>query len=161
MRLQAVSSLLMTVLISGCASSQLNGSGTNEQDPAYQALMKSARNIEQSLSLLSEAEQFEKMRQNPNQPRIFKQIAGMEQVVTMPWQGTLEQAVSKLSAYSGFEVKFMGRPPATPILVQIGRDPATVSDHMRNLGIQAGSRADVVVDPAQKIVEVRYGNGGV
>lgn len=161
MKLQAVSSLLMAVLVSGCASSQVRGSGSNEQDPAYLTLLKSARNIEQSLTLLSEAEQFEKMRQNPTQPRIFKQIPGMEQVVTMPWQGTLEQAVSKLSAYSGFEVKFMGKAPATPILVQIGRDPATVSDHMRNLGIQAGSRADVIVDPAQKVVEVRYGNGGV
>jgi len=156
----AIGALLSAVLISGCAS-QIKPSGVNEHDPAYQALVKSARNIEQSLSTLAESEQFEKMKEMPSQPRIYKQIPGMEQVITMPWTGTLEQAISRLAAFSGFEVKFMGKQPVTPILVQIGREPATVSDHMRNLGIQAGTKADVVVDPASKVVEVRYGNGAV
>lgn len=160
MRLQAVGSLLLATLIAGCATTQ-RGTASDEQDPAYQMLLKSARNIEQSLTLLSEAEQYEKMKQNPTQPRIFKQIPGMEQVVTMPWQGTLEQAVVRLVNFSGFTPKFVGKPPAVPILIQIGREPATVSDHLRNLGIQAGTRADLVVDPAHKIVAVVYGNGGI
>lgn len=161
MKLHVVSSLLLAVLISGCATTQTVAPASNEQDPAFQMLQKSANSIEKSLTMLAEAEQFEKMKQNPSEPRIYKQIPGMEQVVTMPWQGTIEQAVSKLASFSGFEVKFMGKPPTIPILVQIGGNPATISDHMRNIGIQAGSRADIVVDPAQKIVEVRYSNGGV
>ncbi|MDH0341973.1 DotD/TraH family lipoprotein [Chromobacterium haemolyticum] len=160
MKLQAVGSLLLATLITGCATPP-HAATAEVQDPAYQSLLKSARNIEQSLTLLSEAEQFEKMKQNPTQPRVFKQISGMEQVVTMPWSGTLEQAVTKLANYSGYDPKFIGKPPALPILVQIGREPATVSDHMRNLGIQAGTRADLIVDPRHKVVEVRYGNGGI
>jgi len=161
MKIQALSPVLLSIAISGCGVSQVQGSGTADKDSAYQLLVKSAQNISSSLTLLSEAEQFEKMKQNPNQPRIYKQIPGMEQMVTMPWHGTLEQAVSKLAQYSGYEVKFMGKPPVTPILVQIGASPATVSDHMRNVGIQAGTRADVIIDPALKMVEVRYANGGV
>jgi defect-in-organelle-trafficking protein DotD len=161
MKLKAVSPLFLATLISGCALTSPVTSSQTDQDPAYQMLVKSARNIEQSLGALSEAEQFEKMKQNANQPRIFKQIRGMEQMITMPWYGTMEQAVTKLAVFSGFEVKFMGKPSVMPILVQIGRDPATVSDHLRNVGIQAGVRADIIVDPAQKIVEVRYGAGGV
>ena len=161
MKILALSPLLMSMVLAGCATSPSKGSDGEDKDAAVQLLVKSAQNISSSLTLLSEAEQFEKMKQNPNQPRIYKQVAGMEQMVTMPWHGTLEQAVSKLASYSGFEVKFMGKPPVTPILIQIGANPATVSDHMRNLGIQAGNRADVIIDPAQKIVEVRYSNGGV
>ncbi len=161
MKLKAMSSLIFGALISGCATTQQVGTGSNEQDPAYQMLLKSAHNIEQSLTLLSEAEQFEKMKQNPTQPRIHKQIRGMEQMVTMPWRATLEPAVTKLASYSGFQVKFVGKPPVTAIFVQIGNAAATVSDHLRNIGIQAGNRADIIVDPNQKVVEVRYGNGGV
>lgn len=152
--------LLAATTLSGCAG--LNGAGNPQaQDPAYQMLLKSARNIEGSLTLLAEAEQYDKMKEPPGQPRIYQQIPGMEQVITMPWQGTLEQAVAKLSAFAGYETKLMGKPPITPILVTLGREPATVSDHMRNLGIQAGTRADLVVDPNQRIVEIRYGQGGV
>lgn len=156
LRLLSSSVVLCATGLVGCATQQPPVDKT--ADPAYQALVKSAKNIEQSLVSLAEAEQYEKMKNIPGQPRIFKQVRGMEQFVTMPWNGTLEQAVSKLAAFSGFEVKFMGKTPTLPILVMIGKDSATVSDHLRNVGIQAGDRADVIIDPAAKIVEVRYGN---
>lgn len=163
-RVVAVATL---VSVAGCAAT---GDGVKQgksvakpaqEDPALLLLHKTARSIEQSLTSLAEAEQFEKFGQKPGEPRVYRQIAGMEAMVTMPWSGTLEQAVTKLSSVSGFTVKFTGRPPAIPILVQIGREASTVSDHMRNIGIQAGQRADIIVDPRQKIVEVRYANGGV
>lgn len=161
MKLQGFSCVFTAMIVTGCASTAPATNNSLEQDPAFQMLARSARNIEQSLTQLAEAEQFDKMKVQPGQPRIFEQIRGMEQVVTMPWQGTLEQATVKLATFSGFEVKFYGKAPVTPILVQIGRDPATISDHLRNLGIQAGSRADLIVDPTKKIVGIKYGNGGL
>lgn len=158
MKIKMLSTAVMLSLISGCAS-QPKVEAPARQDQALTMLQRSAQSIQQSLSQLAEAEQYEKMRQKPNEPRISKQIPGMEAIVTMPWNGTIEQAVSKLASFSGYEVKFMGRPPVLPILVQIGREPATVSDHLRNIGIQSGTRADIVVDPKQRVVEVRYANG--
>ncbi len=157
MKIQAISVVLVATLY-GCVTPPQN-EPKQQQDQAVTMLQKTARSIESSLTQLAEAEQFEKMKLRPSEPRIYKQIPGMGDVVTMPWQGTLEQAVSRLAQFSGYEVKFLGRTPAVPILVQIGREPATISDHIRNVGIQAGSRADLIVDPKQKIVEVRYGNG--
>jgi len=160
MRLKAASPLILVSVISGCAMAPAHGPASSE-DPAFQMLQQSAQNIEQSLTQLSEAEQFEKMHINPTQPRIYSQIPGMEQVVAMPWHGTIEQAVTRLANYCGFTVKFMGKPPVSPIIVQIGVTPASVSDHLQNLGVQAGSRADIIVDPKQRLVEVRYAAGGV
>lgn len=151
-----------SAMISGCAiTPKATDAPAAQQDSAYELLLKSARKIESSLTLLAEAEQYDKLKERPGQPRISAQIPGMEQVVTMPWHGTLEQAVSKLASFSGYEVKFIGKTPTLPILVQIGREAATVSDHMRNVGIQAGNRADVIVDPKQKLIEVRYGDAAV
>ncbi|MCC9290083.1 DotD/TraH family lipoprotein [Pseudomonas aeruginosa] len=118
-------------------------------------------NIQQSLTQLAEAEQYEKMKNRPSQPRIYAQIRGMQQVVTMPWHGSREQAVSKLASFSGYVVKFMGKPPAVPILVQIGESPASISDQLRNVGIQARVRADIVVIPSHRVVEVSYTDGAV
>lgn len=159
MKTRIFSTALLLSFISGCASQPKVEAPVPQQDQALLMLQKTAQSIQQSLNQLAEAEQYEKMKQKPNEPRIRKQIQGMEEAVTMPWSGTIEQAVSKLASFSGYEVKFMGRPPIIPILVQIGREAATISDHMRNIGIQAGSRADLVIDPKQKIVEVRYANG--
>lgn len=161
MKINAIQTVILLAFISGCAVNpqKEESPASQQQDQALSMLHKTARSIEQSLTQLAEAEQYDKMKLKPGEPRIYKQIPGMEAVVTMPWQGTVEQVVGKLASFSGFEVKLMGKPPALPILVQIGRDPATVSDHLRNIGIQAGSRADIIVDPKQKIVEVRYGNG--
>ncbi|MCC0550110.1 DotD/TraH family lipoprotein, partial [Pseudomonas aeruginosa] len=111
-------SLLVATLLSGCAGTGRGGDKNYSDDPAYQKLQETAKNIQQSLTQLAEAEQYDKMKNRPSQPRIYAQIRGMEQVVTMPWHGSLEQAVSKLASFSGYEVKFMGKPPAVPILVQ-------------------------------------------
>ncbi len=162
MLLQMLSLSVFMLLATGCALTHQDGiNAQSEMDPIYPMLLQSARRIEQSLALLAEAEQSEKMQRNPVQPRTVKAIAGMQQIVRMPWQGPLEKAVNKLAAIAGFTVKFLGRAPAIPILVQIGQDATAVSDHLHSLGIQAGSRADLVVDPLLKLIEVRYGNGSV
>jgi defect-in-organelle-trafficking protein DotD len=161
MKIRTIQAALLIAFMSGCSANSARDERpmSSLQDPALLMLNKAASNIERSLTQLAEAEQFEKMKIKPKEPRIYTQVPGMEGLITMPWNGTIEQAVSKLAAFAGYEVKFMGKPPVIPILVQIGRDPATVSDHLRSIGIQAGARADILIYPPQKIVEVRYGNG--
>ncbi|WP_260630529.1 DotD/TraH family lipoprotein [Pseudomonas aeruginosa] len=154
-------SLLVATLLSGCAGTGRGRDKSYSDDPAYQNLQETAMNIQQSLTQLAEAEQYEKMKNRPSQPRIYAQIRGMQQVVTMPWHGSREQAVSKLASFSGYVVKFMGKPPAVPILVQIGESPASISDQLRNVGIQARVRADIVVIPSHRVVEVSYTDGAV
>ncbi len=162
MNIKTIGSVFLATLISGCAATQNRDETANakaQQDAALVLLQKTAGSIERSLLQLAEAEQFEKMRLKPNEPRLIKTIPGMEAVVSMPWQGTVEQTILKLAGLCGYEVRFIGKTPVIPILVQIGREPATVSDHMRTVGAQAGQRADVIVDPKLKLIEVRYANG--
>jgi defect-in-organelle-trafficking protein DotD len=150
--------LVVSVLLTGCGSLLVNSSSApvNGQDPALLMLQKSAQSIQQSLTRLSEAEQYEKMGINPTKPTVSPKIVGMEQVVVMPWHGAMEQAVTRLTSYANFSLRFLGRPPVLPIIVQLGAAPTSISDLIQNIGIQAGHRADIVVDPGLRVVEVRY-----
>lgn len=149
-------------LLAGCATTAQPPAPT---DPAQAQLDAAARSIQHSLRQLSEAEQYGRMKIAPGTPHLLTQFPGLERTVTMPWNGPLEPAVMRLAAEGGYEVKVLGRPPAVPILVQIGSEAATISDQLRSLGIQAGARADVAVAPmssAQKgVVVIEYRNGGL
>ena len=69
-------SLLVATLLSGCAGTGRGGDKSYSDDPAYQKLQETAKNIQQSLTQLAEAEQYEKMKNRPSQPRIYAQIRG-------------------------------------------------------------------------------------
>lgn len=130
-------------------------------DSTLVALDRSAAAVSNSITALAEVEQYDRFKRVPNQPRVYEQVADMTQVVTMPWDGPVEAAVRQLAQQAGYTLKVAGRPPVIPVLVQLTKEPATISDLMRNVGLQAGSRADVLVYPGQKIVELRYSDAGI
>ncbi|WP_164153614.1 DotD/TraH family lipoprotein [Stenotrophomonas maltophilia] len=162
-RYYAVFLAACAVLSAGCATTR--SAGSPAPDAAQQNLTAAASAIQQSLRDLSEAEQYDKMRTAPGTPRLRVQIPGLERMVTMPWNGPLEPAVMRLAAEGSYEFKLLGRQPAVGIVVQIGPEPATIADHLRNLGIQAGTRADIAIEPAtagrKGIVAIEYSNGGL
>lgn len=158
-RLALFSSALM---LAGCASAPKAAAPT---DPAQARLDAAASDIQRSLLRLSEAEQYERMKVAPGSAHLLDQFPGLERKVTMPWNGPLTPAVMRLAAEGGYEFELLGRAPALPILVQIGPEPASISDHLRNLGVQAGDRADVEVSPRtptrKGVIVVEYRNGGL
>lgn len=130
-------------------------------DATVVALNRSAAEVSRSITALAEVEQYDRFKRLPNQPGVYEQVPGMTQVVTMPWDGPAEAAARQLASQSGYTFKVSGKPPVIPVLVQLGTDPATISDLLRNVGLQAGARADVLVYPAQRIVELRYTDVGL
>lgn len=157
-RLALVSSAL---LLSACASAP---PPRKPVDPAQAQLDATASDIQRSLERLASAEQYERMKVAPGSSQLLESFPGLERKVTMPWNGPLEPAVLRLAVEGGYEYKALGRPPAVPILVQIGPDPASIADDLRNLGVQAGDRADVEIAPStptrKGVIIIEYRNGG-
>ena len=149
--------LLLMLCAGGCAS----GPQAQSPDPAALALERSAAEVSRSITALAEVEQYDRFKQMPGRPRVYTQVADMSQVVAMPWDGPIEAAARRLASESGYALKVVGRPPVIPVLVRLTDAPATVSDHLRNVGLQAGSRADVVVYPDKKVVELGYSDAGL
>lgn len=143
--------------LASCASKPAAG---DVPDRALVALDRSATEVSRSITALAEVEQYDRFKRLPNQPSVYEQVPGMTQVVTMPWDGPAEAAARQLSTQAGFSFKVTGRPPVIPVLVQLSNQPATISDLLRNVGLQAGARAEIYVYPLQRIVELRYTDAG-
>ena len=153
-----VSAVILAATLAACASTPPVPAPA---DATIVALDRSAAAVSRSISALAEVEQYDRFKRLPNQPGVYEQVPGMTQVVTMPWDGPVEAAVRQLATQGGYTFKVSGKPPVIPVLVQLTSEPATLSDLLRNVGLQAGSRADVLVYSAQRIIELRYTDAGL
>ena len=78
------------------------------------------------------------------------------QPVSLRWSGPLEQVVKVMADRAGFRMHVKGSVPATPVIVNVDVWQKPILHVIRDLGLQAGSRADVAVDSASAVIEVRY-----
>ncbi|MGH8156540.1 MAG: DotD/TraH family lipoprotein [Rhodanobacter sp.] len=147
----------IALLLCGCATPPAKP----PQDPAANQLASAAQDIRASLTQLADAEQYDKKGRLPGTPDTTPSLPGLTASMSMPWDGPIEPIVSRLATQGGYLAEFSGKKPTLPILVSLGTQPATLSQMLRNVGLQAGDRADVVVDPARKTVEVIYANTGL
>lgn len=149
---------MVAALLAGCAT---KAPVTAPHDPTVEAIEKSASEISTALTRLAEVEQYDRMRQMPDQPKAYTQVPDMVQMISIPWDGPIEAAVRKLSKEAGYTTRVLGRTPVIPVLVRLDNQPASISDHLRNLGYQAGSRADITIFPGNKVVELSYRDAGL
>jgi defect-in-organelle-trafficking protein DotD len=61
---------------------------------------------------------------------------------------------------SDYKLKILGNAPAIPIIISISQNRAVIADILKNAGMQAGKRANIVVFPANRVIEIRYANVG-
>lgn len=77
--------------------------------------------------------------------------------VALDYQGDLKPVVHQLAAVAGYEVKTYGASSVlTPVNLQT--EDRSVGELLADAGYQASWRAQVVVDPGQRLVEILYDN---
>ena len=84
---------------------------------------------------------------------------GMGGTADIDWTGPIEQLLHKLADLTDYKVKILGAEPAIPIIVSITQTKAVIADILKNASLQAGKRANIMVFPANKIIEIRYNSG--
>lgn len=151
--------LVLILVLAGCASQPR--STTPASDPAGDRLAEAATRVQGSLQTLAEAEAYTRQGHRPGAPRLMRQIPGLEGMVTMPWSGPLEPAVVRLASAANWEIKVAGRAPTLPIIVSLDGVPRSIGDALYSIGVQAGTRADVVVDPNSKVIAIEYSNAAL
>ena len=80
----------------------------------------------------------------------------MLQPVTIRWTGPIEQISQTLAARAGMSFRTKGRTPPVPITVAVDVYQQPLIHVLRNVGLQAGQRADLNVDGMSGVVEIRY-----
>jgi defect-in-organelle-trafficking protein DotD len=72
------------------------------------------------------------------------------------WTGPLVPLVEKIAAMTDYRVKVMGNDPGIPVLVSVNAKRAVIADILQNASLQAGKKAQILVFPSSRLIEVRY-----
>lgn len=77
-------------------------------------------------------------------------------LLTVQWTGPWENLLKTMAERVNYEFRVIGKPTPTPIIVTVDAKQQPFVDVLRNIGLQAAGRADLVLDSRSKVVEVRY-----
>jgi defect-in-organelle-trafficking protein DotD len=162
-----LTSLLCLVLASnltGCSSAlrknaELNAARTPINNDIAQELVAAAKSVESSLAQLARTQADNTIPLLNTAPLITPE-GGMSGTADIDWTGPIEPLVRKLADMTDYKLKILGNAPSIPIIISITQDKAIIADILKNAGMQAGKRANIVVFPANRVIEVRYANMG-
>lgn len=150
--------------LSGCdsalrANSQANAARVPINSMVEQELLTAARSVELSLALLARSKEEHNTPLLNTTPLVTPE-GGMGGTADIDWTGPIEPLINRLAEMTDYKLKVLGSSPSIPIIVSISQNKAVIADILKNAGMQAGKRANIVVFPANRVIEVRYSNVG-
>ena len=140
--------------LTGCAQYKLDQQLVAEPDPVALRLSAAVDKASAALQTLASVEQA----RNPGANLQMPPSAPVElrRIVSVDWTGPIEPIVQTLADRAGYQLQVNGGKPPVPVVVSLTAREKSVIEVLRDLGLQAGQRADVVVDPDRRIVELNY-----
>lgn len=81
---------------------------------------------------------------------------GLGDRVFVDWTGPVEPLLQEIADYTDYKFKVLGIAPAIPIIVTSAHNNIEIGDIITEAHLQARERADVVVYPKSKTIELRY-----
>ena len=140
--------------LTGCAQYKLDQQLVAEPDPVALRLSAAVDKVSAALQTLASVEQA----RNPGANLQMPPSAPVElrRIVSVDWTGPIEPIVQTLADRAGYQLQVNGGKPPVPVVVSLTAREKSVIEVLRDLGLQAGQRADVVVDPDRRIVELNY-----
>lgn len=154
----------MLLMIAGCTHSYSSSQSPNKivivsndtiTKDAETKLAESAESVSESLQQLAEIDRASHPQAKLPSPPVPEMI-GMAQLASIEWTGPVGPLVEKIAAASRYKVRTLGHSPAIPILVSISAKSTPLADILRDATFQCGSKANIVVYPASKTIELRY-----
>lgn len=145
--------IIAAITVGGCSSAkaphdtpELKANGT---------LAAAATSVSRSLVELAQIEQaanpLAPIEAEPN-PASY----GMGATASVDWSGPIEPLINHLAEITGYRIRVTGNSPAIPVLVTVYAKNVPVADILRDAAYQCGKRAQVIVYPETKTLELRY-----
>jgi defect-in-organelle-trafficking protein DotD len=145
----------LSLMVSACAlPGNVDQQLVAEPDPLALRLAAAVDKASASLETLASVEQA----RNPGAAVASVPYAPQElrRTVTLKWIGPVEPIMQRLADRAGYEMMVNGDLPPAPVVITLDVRQKMVIDVLRDVGLQAGMRADVVVDPERRVVELNY-----
>lgn len=89
-------------------------------------------------------------------PPLNADSIGLGALASVDWTGPVEPLVAQLAQAGHYKYRVVGRRPAVPVLVAVYAYNMPLGDILRDTNYQAGKKADIVIYPSQRIIELRY-----
>jgi defect-in-organelle-trafficking protein DotD len=165
MKINNIFLILGALLLAGCShapkqevnlhyvSSNQAPAEMNNQDAQLQ-IAEAAASVGKSLQQLSAMQ----MTTTPKVevPDIDPKTTGMTQIASLDWYGPVLPLLEQIAKASGYQVQVLGNAPAIPVIVSMSVNNQVMADILRNVAYQAQNKAVIAVNPAKKIIELRY-----
>lgn len=156
MRRIAFTSVILVALVglNACAQPKSRPVAV-EPDPVALRLVEAADRAANALTNLAESEQLAASAAGPV-PAVPSPPEELRQLVTVTWVGPIEPLAAALAQRAGYAFQALGGSPPVPLIVDVNAIDMPMIELFRDLGLQAGFRADLAVDASRRVVEVRY-----
>ena len=158
MRQLCVALILATLcaLITACQASRAETpiDAITLNDPEDQ-LVGVAQSVEKSLRTLAEAQDIKIPTALDTAP-LTTEEGGLGHRADIDWAGPIGPLVQKIADLGHYHMKTLGPEPELPIIIAVSAKNVALADILKDTGLQAGSRANVVVFPASRVIELRY-----
>ena len=127
-----------------------------EPDIVSVKLAQAADKASKALDSISNIEQQKNPAVPPIQDDYSNAPPNMTQPISLRWSGPIEPVARTLAERAGLRFRVTGRAPAAPLIVNIDAYQQPLLHVLRDVGLQAGTRADLAIDQNEGVVEVRY-----
>jgi defect-in-organelle-trafficking protein DotD len=150
---------LLVSLLSGCSTQNLPNSVApaihTRSDDASVKLAEAARSVSQSLN---ELKALEKASSPPiSKPLPYPSSSGLEKIIaSVDWSGPIEPLLKRIAKLAHYRLELIGYHPAIPILVTVSSQNTPLGYIIRDINLQAGEKANILVYPGIKTIELRY-----
>ncbi len=158
-----VASLLLTAGLGACSGDNgLWGSDAAHPavatpDPVAVRLADAAQKASSALQSLAAVEQA---RTPSPLPAVTPSGDDLDKPITVAWNGPAAPLALRLATRVGYHFREIGTPPTVPATVTVDVIEQPVMDVLRDVGLQLGTRANLVIDANRKTVELQYATVG-
>jgi len=150
----ALSAVLAVIFLSACTQHKVDQQLVAEPDPVALRLASAADKASAALQTLASIEQAKNpgssIQAAPDAPQELRRT------VSVNWAGPIEPIAQTLADRAGYQMRVSGDRPSVPVVVSILAREKSVVEVLRDIGLQAGRRADIVVDVERRVVELNY-----
>ena len=151
--------LVLATQLVGCSTKSKifvdNSDNDRSQHTAEVKLTAAADSISKSLAELAEIEKTSHPQTKLLSP-VDPGMIGMAMLASIDWSGPVQPFMKKIADASKYRLNILGNPPGIPILISISAKDTPLADVLRDANFQCGNKANIVVYPASKIIELRY-----
>lgn len=142
------------LLVTGCADNKTIPVAT-EPDLVTHRIAQASEKAATALDTIAGIEQ-QRGPMPPLTDQYMDAPPALMQHVSIKWTGPIEQIAEALSLRAGLAFRVHGAKPPVPLVVTVDVFQKPIIEVLRDLGLQAGDKADLQVDARNNVTELNY-----